>query len=605
MKKYATSFFIYFLIFGILVQFASTAVHYLFDYIEVKENVVSRYNIEKKEKEKFLQEFLKNPQHSIDAIVQNQIFISYINGFGNQKVVEDLFLYTLNANENYLQVRYIDKNGNEKIKASRSFTDKKSLLIDKSMLQNKKNRYYFKESIAQNADKFWYSKIDLNMERGKIEIPYRPTLRVAKAVMKDAHKQGIIVINMLLDGCLKSLINSHYFNISLVDGLGNYIYSYDNSKSWSIDLNTKYNFIQDKNLNIQKMKNINNDNFFAYSAQDVLKSNQNIFFVFDAKDKIIKNILLQNIEVSFIVLLIVLIITIFLAFIISKIPSRLHRELKDALKVIDRYVLMLTINKKGFIETVSEALSSRIVFNKDDTIGKKYTDFLSDLDMTLKDENGKLKIHGFFKKNLKCLNKDGKYIWLYQDVMPLLDNKKTMHGYACFFTDITDKKEIERKAVTDPLTNVSNRVKLNEILEREVELSVRYDKCFSIVLIDIDFFKHVNDDYGHQVGDGVLVEFADILVKHTRKVDIVGRYGGEEFLIILSETSQKGAIKLAEKIRACVEKYLFLGKYKITASFGVATYDKDTANCVEAIIKNADTALYKAKKDGRNKVEFL
>lgn len=158
-------------------------------------------------------------------------------------------------------------------------------------------------------------------------------------------------------------------------------------------------------------------------------------------------------------------------------------------------------------------------------------------------------------------------------------------------------------SITDNLTNLYNRNKLDETLISEVSRANRSSKTFGVILIDIDYFKSVNDTYGHQMGDTVLKEFAHILEVSSRKTDTVGRWGGEEFLIICSETNLEGILTLANKIKDRIQTYTFSIKEKKTASFGVAIYKKDEN--VNELIKRADEALYKAKEGGRNKVEVL
>lgn len=164
-------------------------------------------------------------------------------------------------------------------------------------------------------------------------------------------------------------------------------------------------------------------------------------------------------------------------------------------------------------------------------------------------------------------------------------------------------QEIKALSITDKLTQIYNRLKLDESLEKEWERSNRTEIPFSLMILDIDHFKSVNDTFGHQVGDIVLIELADILRTHVRSIDIVGRWGGEEFLIILPETDQDGAILLAEKLRVLIDEKNFTRAGKITASFGVAAYHNDRSP--ELIVSRADSALYKAKENGRNRVEFL
>jgi diguanylate cyclase (GGDEF)-like protein len=161
-------------------------------------------------------------------------------------------------------------------------------------------------------------------------------------------------------------------------------------------------------------------------------------------------------------------------------------------------------------------------------------------------------------------------------------------------------KELEQLYVTDNLTGLYNRYKLDEVLQNELERVSRYNRPFGVILVDIDHFKSVNDIYGHKIGDDVLKNLANILKINTRKTDCVGRWGGEEFLIITSETTIDGIERLAQKLRKEIEKYQFSQVGNKTASFGISIYeDKDTIN---SIILKADNALYKAKENGRNQV---
>ena len=156
-------------------------------------------------------------------------------------------------------------------------------------------------------------------------------------------------------------------------------------------------------------------------------------------------------------------------------------------------------------------------------------------------------------------------------------------------------------SVTDKLTGLFNRLKLDESLNDEFNRSNRFKRSFGIIIIDIDYFKRVNDTYGHQVGDQVLIQFAKILKENIRKVDILGRWGGEEFMIICPETNFEGTIKLAQSLRKIISKYDFPNIGNFSASFGVSIYNNDEN--IDKVIARADNALYKAKENGRNRVE--
>ena len=173
-------------------------------------------------------------------------------------------------------------------------------------------------------------------------------------------------------------------------------------------------------------------------------------------------------------------------------------------------------------------------------------------------------------------------------------------NYIAVFENIT---EIQKVAHTDQLTKLANRLKIDEMLERCFQSGKRYKRVFSVILIDIDFFKKVNDNHGHLVGDKILKEISIILSTSTRNVDLVGRWGGEEFIIVSKETNIDGAYVMAEKIRKAVESHTFTLDLPVTISMGISEY-KDNESADE-LIKRADNALYMAKENGRNRVEVI
>ena len=150
---------------------------------------------------------------------------------------------------------------------------------------------------------------------------------------------------------------------------------------------------------------------------------------------------------------------------------------------------------------------------------------------------------------------------------------------------------------TDALTTLANRYRLDEALQHAVNRAKRYQRPLSVILIDLDFFKHVNDTYGHHGGDEVLKKTSKLLLQNCRDSDTVGRWGGEEFLIICPETNKDEAIILAEKLRSILSSVPMIYTHIQTASFGVSTYDDDTP---ETLMIHADEALYVAKTSGRN-----
>jgi len=162
--------------------------------------------------------------------------------------------------------------------------------------------------------------------------------------------------------------------------------------------------------------------------------------------------------------------------------------------------------------------------------------------------------------------------------------------------------ELEYLSITDPLTQLYNRTKLDAILDHEMARSERYNSALGIIILDIDYFKRINDTFGHQRGDQVLIKFAHLLKENIRQVDTVGRWGGEEFVIICPEAKLEQTLKLAEKLRIIVERHSFEEVGSKTASFGLTAFrEGDTST---TLLARADRALYDAKEQGRNRVVY-
>lgn len=156
-------------------------------------------------------------------------------------------------------------------------------------------------------------------------------------------------------------------------------------------------------------------------------------------------------------------------------------------------------------------------------------------------------------------------------------------------------------SLTDPLTGLANRRRLMEFLQHEMNRSKRNQEPFSIMMTDIDFFKKVNDGFGHDVGDEVLLAFSKLMRDSMRSIDLVARLGGEEFIIVMPQTPLKGAMTKAERLRAATEQLYFVSMQRgITASFGVAEFQN--IGDANILLKQVDEAVYASKHGGRNRV---
>ncbi|CUW39716.1 putative Response regulator [Magnetospirillum sp. XM-1] len=213
-------------------------------------------------------------------------------------------------------------------------------------------------------------------------------------------------------------------------------------------------------------------------------------------------------------------------------------------------------------------------------------------------------------------DRDDCWYQLNETLMEWFDGRRVKHSIAVDIGALKDAQnelseayallalksvELEKASITDTLTGLFNRRRLDEAYAHELDRAQRYAKPVSLIIGDVDHFKAINDTHGHQTGDDVLKSIAELLRSGVRAVDIVGRWGGEEFLVICPDTDLDGAQALAEKLRSSIAAEPFPAIGPTTSSFGVAQYR--AGESFKDTVARADTALYKAKINGRNRVE--
>lgn len=278
---------------------------------------------------------------------------------------------------------------------------------------------------------------------------------------------------------------------------------------------------------------------------------------------------------------------------------RLMRELD----VVDKHVITSSTDLRGIIISASEAFCKISGYSNAELVGRSHNivrhpdmpkEVFKDLWETI--QSGKV-----WRGEIKNRAKDGTAYWVEAIIEPEYSLDGEMKGYKSIRHDITDKKRIEELSVTDRLTGLFNRHKLDVSFVDELRRADRYKRPLSIILFDIDHFKSVNDTFGHQVGDDILVTMADIIRRNIRDTDIAGRWGGEEFLLLCPETNKSGVVRLAEKLRTILEAHAFPVVGQKTASFGVVTVE--AGGDAHQLLARADQALYKAKESGRNRIE--
>jgi diguanylate cyclase (GGDEF)-like protein/PAS domain S-box-containing protein len=213
---------------------------------------------------------------------------------------------------------------------------------------------------------------------------------------------------------------------------------------------------------------------------------------------------------------------------------------------------------------------------------------------------------------IEAKNKAGETVWLSSSAQPVYDEGGRYLGYRGVDVDVTEitqaRQELEKMALHDALTGLANRHKFKERYELERQRQARVGLPLSLILVDVDHFKVVNDTWGHIVGDVCLKAVANALACHVRGIDLVARFGGEEFLVLLTDANAHEARLVGEKLRRAVESTVISTglaaqpSLQVTASFGVATLLPPEELSLEALIERADGAVYAAKHAGRNQV---
>jgi diguanylate cyclase (GGDEF)-like protein/PAS domain S-box-containing protein len=287
---------------------------------------------------------------------------------------------------------------------------------------------------------------------------------------------------------------------------------------------------------------------------------------------------------------------------IAELNGELHRDKA----IIDANLMIAKIDEECGVLEMTEAFVSFFGYPKEHLLGLPLGVIFGagEQSMEPKQIRDALSLQKRWSGEVKARLQNGEGVWLDAVVTPVNDEESGMIRYTVIFHDISDKKRIELLSITDPLTKIFNRHKFNEVFENMVmRRHWSEGHTFGLIIADIDYFKRINDNYGHQAGDRVLVNVAHTFAETIRVGDVLARWGGEEFVFLLPDVEVAKALHVAEKLRAAIEKIDMAEIGTITASFGVSIYTEgDTA---ESIMHRADTALYQAKENGRNRIEFL
>ncbi|MEZ5528772.1 MAG: ABC transporter substrate-binding protein [Porticoccaceae bacterium] len=295
---------------------------------------------------------------------------------------------------------------------------------------------------------------------------------------------------------------------------------------------------------------------------------------------------------------------------LKKVVARKTRDADDArekaeryLEILDRHTCVLRVDEQFRIQHLSSAFSHLGEYVTGQLVGKPHT-------LLMDAEKSSLRLRQLVEAvssgrawhgELQLKKASGDMLVMEVFVEPVMNDRGEFAGYNAVCQDMTQKKNAELLSITDTLTGLYNRNKIDALLVKESKLVQRGSPAFSVILLDIDHFKLINDKHGHLMGDQVLRQFARSIKRNVRETDLVGRWGGEEFMVICANTSLIGAETLAEMLRATIERSTYPEHIRVTSSFGVAEYVPGES--LDDLIKRADDCLYQAKNSGRNCVK--
>lgn len=596
----------YFIIFGIIISLFGVVISYNLQIKEIEKDL----NRKAKEiftikNETILKPTIENIDNIVKSLANNEIIknFSYITNLEKKENLENIFLTIANSNNIIMQVRLIDKNGQEIIRVEKNKESQEAILIAQELLQNKSQREYFKVLSASNKDTIWHSKLDLNIENEKIEIPYKPTFRVAIPLFQNEEFNGIVIVNVLATNLLKAISTSSVFEHYIIDKNENYILHPNSDFSFNAYKNISRNIKEDF------PNGLNDKGIYTYSLEDTLKNNEQAVMILKTKKDYQKELVTEKFNTAIIVLSLTILLSLVMALIVSQTPTKLQDKLLKAYKKLDeftsilnKYVITAKTKPDSTIVEVSDAFEEISGYSKKELLGKSIsivkhpeqnTHIMEELKSTISNKQ-------VWIGNIKNRKKDGSEYWVQQTIIPKIDEENNnIESFLSINVDITAKIELEKMASTDKLTNIYNRRMLDQFLQVEIEIANRHKEELSLIILDIDHFKHVNDNFGHLAGDKILSELSNIISNNLRNSDIFGRYGGEEFLIICPKTNKHNAFILAEKLRIIVKTFEFDKVGYKTVSIGISDFQKNDS--IETLFKKADEALYIAKNSGRDK----
>ena len=459
------------------------------------------------------------------VLAEGEVLRSYLHE-GNLKnwvrVAREFSLFA-RRKPKYMQIRFLDDQGMEVIRINNIGGEQE--IVPRAELQDKGARYYFRESIELDQGAIYISPLDLNVEKGVIEQPIRPTIRFATPVVDGyGEKRGVLIINYdpqeLLQR-IEDIFISRLGQAVMLNSEGYWLLGKPEEELWG----------------------------FMYGREETFKDDHpDVWHAMETSDK--------------------------------------GSFFSDQGLFVFQKTYPMDMSKQGTLENIE---FSQLDSPRERRVGERHWIYLSHI--------SKDKIEELTLKRLVVAAVTYLLLFFVTALISLSFARNSVQKKIAY-------RQLKQFATTDALTGLSNRRELEKVGDREFRRAERFDRELSVMMLDLDHFKAINDTHNHTMGDEVLRHVVEILAKVTRGQDILFRYGGEEFLMLLPETHEKGAKFLASRICTLVADNAYENEHvriPVTISIGVSTIEPDDKSYHEILIR-ADQALYQAKRTGRNRV---
>jgi diguanylate cyclase (GGDEF)-like protein/PAS domain S-box-containing protein len=567
--------------------------------------------------------------------------------FANEEKIKNLFLDSSRIFGRYDQIRIISREGQERLRINA--TSVGPVYAHASELQNKHQRYYIQQGLTLDVGQVYLSPLDLNIEHGELERPFKPVIRLVSPIAQTNEEPGdLLVLNLRASAILNQFIS--LFPASdramLLNAEGYWMVNHFPQNEWGWMRNLPEQTVSTWNPHLWQIiedtregVTVVEDNLFSFSWMDIgniysktsaaryltnlglvsdLSASQWIVLVQSAPEGWQEGAIYRKpwFQAALAGLFMLLAAIAYLASRnrqIAKEKTRLRQEqLKNFQDLYENAPIgYITLTQGGLITNINKQAIEYLGYSREELVGRKK---LEDLAATNERNKTSSLMEQILKDEIRYFriimqSKTGDELVMSCSASSRVGKERTIELSRFSLQNVTEQARLEQKlldlARKDPLTGIDNRRSFSEKADQELARSHRTGASLTAIALDIDFFKKINDSYGHNAGDEVLKTLAKHCRNALRRTDIFARFGGEEFVILLPDTPLEQGLQKAERLRemlAAAPTEITSGEtIRFTASFGVAERAEQHQQ-IEDLLSAADQALYKAKRTGRNRV---